>query len=268
METRIHDDARLFDAAGTQRINAANLPFELHVLTSTSASSRAGLEALVHDTVDGPNVVALGVDPTHRWVVARFGTGTGIAPSQWAAIVASGNSEFRDARWADGVLEIANNAARSRMQTSVSVAAHEEPSSNLGIWIGGGLVVAVVAVIGVHWWRKRRRDAVLAAEAFTPGGPYRSPGIVQDALPVSGAQPPVVAARSSEDLLTGYVIGSAVHQPPVVHHHVVHETVHHSPTPDTGSSFGTSASWSGSSFDGGGSFGGGGFDGGGAGSSF
>jgi MYXO-CTERM domain-containing protein len=228
MGIRIQDDARLFGANDTQRIMSANLPFELHVITSTSYASRAGLDARVHDSIDAPNVVGIGIDPTHRWVVAHFGTGTGIAPSTWATIVASGNGDFRDARWGDGVLAVSRSAANARTEASVSTAAYEDESSSAGVFIVGGFALAVLLLVWLLVRRARR-----AANVVVDG--------------------------SSNDLLTGYVMGSAMHPTTVVEHHVVHDTASH----------GASTSFGGS-FDSGGTFGGGGggFDGGGAGSSF
>jgi hypothetical protein len=238
MGIRIQDDARLFGSTDTQRITSANLPFELHVITSTSYASRAGLEARVHDSIDAPNVVGIGIDPTHRWVVAHFGTGTGVAPSTWATIVASGNGDFRDARWADGVIAISRSAANARTEASVSTAAYQDESSSAGVFIVGGFVLAVVVVVLLLVWRARRyREAT-----------FRDPY-------------PVVVQGSSNDLLTGYVMGSAMHPTTVAEHHVVSSSSF-----DAG---GASTSFGGS-FDSGGTFGGGGggFDGGGGGSSF
>jgi hypothetical protein len=262
MDIKIQDDAHLFGATDMQRLMSVNLPFDVHIITSTSSTSRARFESRVHDSIDAPNVVGIGIDPTHRWVVAHFGTGTGVAPSQWATIVASGNGDFRDARWTDGVLAITRNAASARTEASVSTAAYRDESSSAGIWIVGGFVLVVAVLIGFLVWRARRRT-----EAMFSGGTYGGYGY--------GSPTPVVVQQgSSNDLLTGVLIGEAMHPSPVV----VHDTAA-SASYDAGSSFsssssfdagGSSTSFGGSSFDGGGSFGGGGggFDGGGGGSSF
>lgn len=264
MEVRIHDEAGLFNAGDIAKLQAADLPFELHVVTVTS-----NIDARVHAEVDGPNVVAIGVDATHHRVVAHYGNGTGIGPSHWAEVVAAGKSDLHDAHWADGVLKIAGRAAQSRTTATVAVNSHHESSSHTGLWIFGGVVLAVAAVCGFLWWRARRKEREFQNRAREISGtPYRTAGTVATEEPArvytsspTGSPSTVVVNQSSNnDLLTGYMIGSM--SQPHHTHTVVHETPSYS---SSSSSYSSSSSWdSGSSgFD----FGGG-FDMGGGGSDF
>lgn len=273
MTTRVHDEAHLFSSADLERLQSISVPFELHVLTSTSSPSRSALETRVHHEVDGPNVVAIGVDPTHHWAIVHFGNGTGISPSSWSAVLDAGKADFHDAKWADGILKSAGKA--SQMKTSATVVAnqHNTPSNgNTGLWVFGGLVLAVAAVVGYLWWRARRKEREFAERAASIGaGPYRSPGSAPADEPVRarGGYAPsaapstvVINQGGSNDLLTGYVIGSSLHQPTVVEREVRHTPSYSS---DSSSSYSSSYDSGGSSFDSGG---GGGFDSGGGGCDF
>jgi hypothetical protein len=276
MGHRIHDEAGLFSATDLQRLEGTSLPFELHVLTTNASSSRGALETRVHHEVDGPNVVAIGVDPSHHWAVVHFGNGTGVSPSSWSTVLDAGKQDFHDAKWTDGVLKSAGKA--SQMRTSSTVVINQHPAQshdNTGAWIFGGVVLAVIAAVGYLWWRARRKEREFQERAASiRSSPYRTagsaPAYEPDVAPVraraasSPAAPSTVVVNQgggSSDLLTGYIIGSATHQP---------SSGSSSSSSSSSYSSSSSSSWdsgSSSSYDSGGSFGGG-FDSGGGGCDF
>lgn len=272
MTVRIHDEAGVFSAADVQRLEGAGLPFDLHVLVSTASSNRGALESRVHGEVDGSNVVAIGVDPSHHWAVVHFGNGTGISPSSWQTVLAAGKQDFHDAKWADGVLKSAGKAAQMKTSTVVAVNGRPEQShDNTGLWIFGGVILAVAAVVGYLWWRARRKEREFRERAASIGsGPYRTAGSAAPDEPVrtraghsAPAAPSTVVVNhggGSSDLLTGYIIGSSTHQPSSSSHSSSHSSS--SSSYDSGGSSGWDSG--GSSFD----SGGGGFDMGGGGCDF
>jgi len=163
MTINIHDDAGTFSPADVTALQtaAAQWPFDVQVITSSSLSKSA-LESRVHKAVDEPGVVAIGLDPTHKNVVVHFGKGVGVTPSQWSSISSAGNSAFKEARWADGVVKIAEKTIGLRTQTSTTQSTPAQipgpaTNSNTGWWIFG-TVVLVVAIGGFFWWKNKRRE--------------------------------------------------------------------------------------------------------------
>lgn len=279
---RIRDEAGLFsasDVASLQEV-AGKLPFDVHLVTSTSVSSKSAFEGTVSQAVDGPNVVAIGIDPTHRFTAVHFGKETGIPASQWSAVISAGNGSFKEARWAEGVGKITERAASAKQQSTTlqptPESTPEGEASHAGWWIFGGITVFFVAIFLSLWWRNKKADErsrmdALAAERRR-ASVYRAAASVPTASrprasrPASAPSTVVVNTTDpSNDLATGYVLGSMNHTPA--------PAPAPSPKPASSPSSSHSSGGSSSTWDSGGysapvDTGGGGFDAGGGGSSW
>lgn len=157
MAIQIKDEAGIFSPGdiATLHATAGRWPFEVHVITSTSSTDKAAFEARVGAAVTGPDVVSIGIDPTHRFVIAHFGTETGITPSQWASITSAGNADFKGALWAQGLIKIADRATNAK-QAALSV--QPQTSSHMTL-IGFSIAAAFLAVFAFVWWRNKKRTA-------------------------------------------------------------------------------------------------------------
>lgn len=273
--------------ADAVRADGPRWPFDLRVMTGDYPSGRA-LDSAVHSCVDRPNVVCVGIDPVHHSTYVHFGTGTGVRPSDFEAIAASGNSLFKAGDWQGGIEAIADRAVQSRQQAG-SVHPSPPPGMDAGWWIFGTLV-AIVALVGI-WiaWRSRKRQEELAARMNSDmddfreeASEYRSRNLEErdwhdkmgatmrrrPAVPVPASAPTaqstvVVNQQSSgNDLLLGYELGRMTSPAPVIkEREVVREVVREDPSTSwsTSDSGGSSSDWSssnsssGSSYDSGGS---------------
>lgn len=91
---------------GSLIANGSRWPFDLHVLIGTYPNP-AALNSAVHNCVNSPNVVCIGLDPSHHKTNVHFGTAVGVPASEYASIVSAGNSYFRDANYQGGIEAIA-----------------------------------------------------------------------------------------------------------------------------------------------------------------
>lgn len=162
MAIRIDDAAGLLgvrDQAALM-VEAGRWPFDVHVVISTAHVDPFALEARVSAAVDGPNVVAIGLDPAHRTTFVHFGKETGVPASQWPAIYSAGNGDFNGARWAEGLVRIADRATSAKEQgKTVTLQSYRPaaPSSCItGAWAIGGILL-VATLLGVYgWWRANK----------------------------------------------------------------------------------------------------------------
>jgi len=163
MAIQVHDEAGLLGPGDLSSLQAATgrWPFEVHVITSTSAPSKAAFEAQVSKAVDGPNVVAIGVDPTHHLTIVHFGKETGVPASQWSSIYSAGNNDFKSSHWASGLIKIADRATNAKRQAETVTIQPDRPGASTdhtGLWIFGG-IVAVACIIGLYYWWKAKKQA-------------------------------------------------------------------------------------------------------------
>lgn len=127
-KVEIRDDVGLLSATDRQDIEeaAGSIPFDVRVLVSQSAQSRSAFESMVSAEVTTPRVLAIGLDPTRRQTVARFGSGLAVPSVRWSAITEAGNVAFRGKEWGRGIALIATTgfAHKTRRCTFSSPAAH------------------------------------------------------------------------------------------------------------------------------------------------
>lgn len=137
-------------------------PFDLHVLTGTYPTPNA-FESAVHNCVNGPNVVCIGIDPAHHKTSVHTGTATGI-PSG-SGISAVGNPYFKNADYQGGIEAIASRARElyhsNVVQTTrnVSTGYTQQPiqvhidNPNTGMSTGWWLfAILMLALIGIGTW--------------------------------------------------------------------------------------------------------------------
>ncbi len=172
------------DEAGLREAARA-WPFDARVVVTTEMSSRSALDRYVGAQVSSPNMVVVGVDPTHRFTSVHFGTGTRIARDRYSAIENAGDQWFRAGQWRGGVEAIfasANGAVGSGAASPAAAGEatnSEAPSFPWGLMllgIGGVLVVVMV------FRAMRNRQAMGGAYGGDPyraqqgPGPYGQPG--------------------------------------------------------------------------------------------
>ena len=261
MGIKIKDEAGLFTAENVKALETAAeaWPFEVRLVTSTTAASKGAFDAVVAKAVDSPNVIAIGIDPTHKTTIVHFGKGTDVPASQWAAVISAGDGEFKEARWTDGVVKIGDQAVTARQVTTV--VSQPETSPTLFLLIGAvgaiGLAVGIAIYLGIrnHYRReeamrrlrldreeeKRWWDAHERKHGYSSAPPPRYAG--RPATTVINNQ----SGGGSGDMALGFIAGHATSLP------------HSGSSSSSSSSYdggGSSSSWSsdsGGSSDGGGS---------------
>lgn len=163
MAIQIRDEAGLLAPGDLSALQAASArwPFEVHLLTSTSSPNKAAFEARVSAAVDNPNVVAIGLDPTHHNTIVHFGKATGVPASQWSAIYSAGNHDFKGSHWVEGITKIADRTANAKSQAETRTLQPDRPgatSDNTGMWIFGG-IIGVALVVGLYYWWKAKKQS-------------------------------------------------------------------------------------------------------------
>lgn len=163
MAIQIRDEAGLLTPSDIASLQAASgrWPFDVHIITSTPSANKAALENRVSAAVDGSNVIAIGVDPTHHMTIVHYGKEAGIPRSQWDAINAAGNSEFKGAHWSEGLMRIADRAVTAKQQaTAVTLEPNKAPGTDhTWLWVSGGVVLGLALIVGIYYWTKARRQA-------------------------------------------------------------------------------------------------------------
>jgi hypothetical protein len=177
MTVTFRDDAGILNRQEIQSA-AGRYPFNLRVVTNSSAANRQGFEALAVREIEGqsPNTMVVAIDPVHRYVAVRYGKGLNISTDKWTLIGGAGNAEFKTGNWTTGVLKIADTArqqtnavviqspveTRDPITTTTTTVVqtppvyhHNDNSSHTGWWVLFGLVAAVAVV--VYFWRRNRK---------------------------------------------------------------------------------------------------------------
>src|SRR6202021_34132 len=100
----MRDDAQVFSPGDADRLRAvvAQAPFDARLVTTTVYADQAGLSRFVGQLVSEPDMVVVGIDPTHRHVQVHFGTGSRIPEAQWPVIERAGNDAFKRGAWEEG----------------------------------------------------------------------------------------------------------------------------------------------------------------------
>jgi uncharacterized membrane protein YgcG len=160
------DDAEgILSAQDTHAIEQATSRFDVKVLV-TSKASKAELDARVGHMVNSGNTLAIGVDPVHRYTFTHFGIGLGISSSDFQTVARSGNQEFKQGHWAQGITGIIGTtngyaakaervqvAARQTIVVPTQTTVVEHPVPAWPFILG----VLVLGLFGYLAWRLVRR---------------------------------------------------------------------------------------------------------------
>ena len=151
---QLRDEQHVLAAADSAKLRSAvgDAPFDARIVFTSDYADAQDLGRFVGSLVDEPNMIAVGVDPTHRHVQVHFGRGAGIARAEWSAIETAGNGEFKTGHWADGAGEIVRAASRSSTGVAAPAGATGRAAPGLGsvlltvLLVGGGVVfLAMIA---------------------------------------------------------------------------------------------------------------------------
>lgn len=171
---QIRDEAHVLSQGDVARLRSAveSTPFDARALFTTDYPDAQGLSQIVGSLVNHPNVVAVGVDPSHRHVEVHFGVGTGIPRAAWPAIERAGNASFRNGDWEAGTATIFK-AASDAVTTSDR---GPLPSTHSPSPVGSGLflLLAIAAIIGVvaFLFVRRRPPYNMDGGGYGGGPPY------------------------------------------------------------------------------------------------
>lgn len=92
---------------------AARWPFAVHVTIRSDESSRMSFMKTISEGVYTPNMVSIGIDPTHHYTAVYFGSAIHVPKNGRDDIYAAGNSKFRRHDYVGGLIEIGNLTALS-----------------------------------------------------------------------------------------------------------------------------------------------------------
>jgi hypothetical protein len=170
---QIKDPAHVLspDDAGHLRAVVGTAPFDARLVFTSEYADSDQLSRYIGNAVSEPDMVVVGVDPTHHHVQVHFGTGSGIARSSYGSIESSGNDAFRQHDWRGGaaaIFEAATRAANSnRGTTAPDVAPAPAPHVSL---LGPVLLVLLIggAVAAIAFFARR---------SSMQGGVYPGPGM-------------------------------------------------------------------------------------------
>lgn len=164
----LQDDAGLFDATDRTALQAAAAVrrFDVWLLTTEAGTTQAELRALVAQAPQRANLLAVGVDATHRHTWVSPGSGLRLSSSDTDATASAADTAFREKRWADGVEAILERASHPTGDAPPTTIAPSRPSAAVAeappppdtgrtVVVGVGAALAV-GTLGVLAWRARR----------------------------------------------------------------------------------------------------------------
>jgi hypothetical protein len=182
----VRDEAQVFTPGDTEQLRAivAKAPFDARLVTTTSYADQPGFSRFVGTLVSEPNMVVLGIDPTHHHVQVHFGTGSHIPQASWPAIERAGNDAFKRAAWEEGGADIFRAAATAVSTGGGAAAPVTSPAGDSGgSLLGMGLIVMLVIgvifvaiVAAVLFAIFRRRSPGYGSVGYGGGAPYPGGG--------------------------------------------------------------------------------------------
>lgn len=111
----VSDPGHVLTAGGVTHLRhvVGRVPFKVRLALIDDYPSIEGLERYARSLVNGPNLIVIGVDPTHHHVEVRFGIESHVPREAWKLIERSGNPAFRRGDFEGGVTEIILAAVRA-----------------------------------------------------------------------------------------------------------------------------------------------------------
>ncbi len=136
-------------------------PFDVHVLVEKTAN-QAALEDDAHKAVTSPNVLVIGIDPTHHRTVVRFGTGTGVKAGDYDSVSQAGNAHFRAGEKVQAIEAILIRAKASKdAVTAISTSATPvvvQGGLSTGTWLFISLLVVGFAGLAIWLYRRSKKN--------------------------------------------------------------------------------------------------------------
>lgn len=176
---QIRDEAHVLSPGDAGRLRSAveTAPFDARLVLTTDYAESSDLSLLVASLLTKPDMIAVGVDPTHHHVQVHFGTGSGIPRAAWPAIERAGNGAFHNGAWEAGATAIFRAAASAATAAPGEAApASTRPPSPVGS--GLFLLLGVAAIIGVtaFLFTRRRSPYDPTGGGYGPPPPYGGGG--------------------------------------------------------------------------------------------
>ncbi len=218
----VRDDSHVLTPEATTRLRAVvgAEPFDARLVFTSEYADAQEFSRYVGTLVREPDMIAVGVDPRHRHVEVHFGTGSGIARSDWPAVERAGNESFQAGDWEGGATAIFKAAARTATGAPLGVTPGTPAAQPSRIGSGVVLFLLIVGVIGLFAFLGRRRQAVSGGygsgygSGYGPGygGPgYGGPGYggPYGAPPPAGGMGPLGGGLIGAGLggIAGYELG-------------------------------------------------------------
>lgn len=191
----VRDEIGLLSGSDTLSLRdaASRWSFDSVILVRNTASSRDAFLRGVKDGVSGPNVISIGIDPTHHFTGVFFGDRVGVPRSDYDTIFKQGNADFRAKDWAHGLQAIGDYAngvahavvfdtpqpqAQAPVPASRPAPVASAPHEGLGFF-GWALILGVLGGAAYFIFRRRETVSVLDSGRLsnTTGGiePVYSP---------------------------------------------------------------------------------------------
>lgn len=186
------DDADVLSSSdlGAIRKHVNDADFDVRLITTTSYASKSDLGNYIHRFVTEPNIVVIGVDPTHRHVTVHFGTGTRIADTEFKSVEQAGLSYFKESDWKGGVIAIVDRAEKAVGTGSSggytgskgsyggytgTPAPSSHKSSGISFFSVLMWVVGFIFLISILGWIFGRRSSTTYVSGGYGGGGYGGP---------------------------------------------------------------------------------------------
>jgi hypothetical protein len=175
---QVRDEAHVLspEAVSHLRSIVASAPFDARLAFTSEYDGKAELARYVRSLIHEPNMIAVGVDREHRHVEVHFGTGSGIARSEWPSIEGAGDAAFRSGNWEGGAASIFKAAERAAGGAPlVDTDRATQPASR----VGSGLVIFVLVIVAVgafaFFARRRSGYGGYGPPGYGPGPGYGGP---------------------------------------------------------------------------------------------
>lgn len=129
---KIHDNAGILDGSAKDAVTQAaeKSPFEVHVLTVSSAPSQADFERQVSASVTGTSVLSVGIEMQHHITTVMYGGATGVPQGNGKRLGDSARPFFRAGNFGQGIAAIIVGTAQMREAAPVVM---DVPSATPGV---------------------------------------------------------------------------------------------------------------------------------------
>jgi hypothetical protein len=191
----LRDEAHVFSPGDADELRAtiARSPFDARLVTTTAYADQPSFSRYVGSLVSEPDMVVVGIDPTHRHVQVHFGTGSHIPQAAWPGIERAGNDAFHRGAWEEGSAAIFRAAASSVTSTGGSTSPAASPSSQGTSFLGPLMLLLIVGgvIAVIVLFARRRAQYYQGGPGTYGGGPYPGgPGPYQGGGPYYGPGAP------------------------------------------------------------------------------